>query len=61
VVLLLLVYGVTTMVHVHSQDEELHIIIMVCMQGREMGKEEDGYLGKMDCLYGWNGLFQAYT
>jgi hypothetical protein len=34
--LLLLVYSVTTLVHVHSQDEELHII-MVCMQGREMG------------------------
>jgi hypothetical protein len=26
------------MVHVHSQDEELHII-MVCMQGREVRKE----------------------
>ena len=36
--LLLLLYEVTLMVHVHSQDEELHII-MVCMQGREVGKE----------------------
>jgi hypothetical protein len=25
------------MVHVHTQDEKLHII-MVCMQGREIGK-----------------------